>query len=84
MFGYGWLAWCMRISVKRARVAGYTTGHNWLATAATCAASCTRALPQNATCAVCSPVLLMLGILEEFSFDELCLVMLAGLVHGDF
>ena len=40
-----------------------------------------KALLHSTACAVSSPILL---ILRMFSYDELCLVMLAGMVHGDF
>src|SRR4029434_9229618 len=39
---------------------------------------------RDTTYAGCSPVLLIWGILYVFSCYELCLVMLVGLVHGEF
>ena len=70
----------MRILVRMAKVAGYTTVPNWRATATTHI----KALLHGTTYAVCSLVLLTLGILYVFSCDEICLVMLADLVHGEF
>src|SRR4029434_602535 len=64
------------------RVTGRTTMPCWLCYMLYLGS--VKALLHSTTCALCSPVLLLLGILYLFSCDDLGLVMLAGLVHGDF
>ena len=86
MFRYvGWLgAWCY---ISIVRVAGYYSSAQLAGesrnTRRMLYPGSVKALLHSTTYAVCSPVLLIFGIIYVSSRDEQCLATLAGLAHGE-